>query len=68
MSESSLDLIAAVGAGLAFLFAVADGIATRRGVRLVAIGLAFLWLPLISEVKRAWIADQGGNNERIIVR
>ena len=68
MSESSVELIAAVGAGLAFLFSVADGIASRRGVRLVAIGVAFLWLPLISDVRRTWIAHQGGNHERGIVR
>ena len=68
MSESSVELIAAVGAGLAFLFAAADGIASRRGVRLVAIGVVFLWLPLVSEVWRTWIADQGGNHERTIMR
>ena len=68
MSESSVELIAAVGAGLAFLFSVADGIASRRGVRLVAIGVVFLWLPLVSEVQRTWIAEQGGNHERTIVR
>ena len=68
MSESSVDLIATVGAGLAFLFSVADGIASRRGVRLVAIGVVFLWLPLVSEVGRTWIADQGGNHERTIMR
>ena len=68
MSESSVELIAAVGAGLAFLFAVADGITSRRGIRLVAIGVVFLWLPLFSEVRRTWIAEQGGNHERTIVR
>ena len=68
MSESSVDLLATIGAGLAFLFAVADGIASRRGVRLVAIGVVFLWLPLASEVRRTWIAEQGGNHERTIVR
>jgi hypothetical protein len=55
MSESSVDLIATVGAVLAFLFAAAAGITSRRGIRLVAIGAVFLWLPLISEVRRTWI-------------
>src|SRR5580704_8550624 len=68
MSESSVELIAAVGASLAFLFAGADGIASRRGVRLVAIGVVFLWLLLISDVRKTWIAHQGGNHERSIVR
>ena len=68
MSESSVDLIATVGAVLAFLFAAAAGITSRRGIRLVAIGVVFLWLPLISEVRRTWIADQGGNHERTIMR
>ena len=68
MSESSVELIAAVGAGLAFLFAVADGITSRRGIRLVVIGVVFLWLPLFSEESRTWIAEQGGNHERTIVR
>ena len=36
MSESSFDLIATVGAVLAFLFAAAAGITSRRGIRLVA--------------------------------
>src|SRR5580700_3120288 len=68
MPESSVDLIATVGAVLAFLFAAAAGITSRRGIRLVAIGAVFLWLPLISEVRRTWIADQGGNHERTIMR
>jgi hypothetical protein len=65
MSESS---IATVGASLVFLFAAAAGIASRRGIRLVVIGAVFLWLPLISEAWRTWIADQGGNHERTIMR
>ena len=68
MSESSVDLIATVGAVLSFLFAAAAGIASRRGIRLAAIGAVFLWLPLISKVRRTWIADQGGNHERTIMR
>jgi hypothetical protein len=28
----------------------------------------FLCLPFISEVRRTWIADQGGNHERTIMR
>ena len=68
MSESSVDLIATVGAVLALLFAAATGITSRQGIRLVVIGAVFLWLPLISEVRRTWIADQGGNHERTIMR
>src|SRR5579872_6073358 len=68
MSESSFELIATGGAGLAFLFAAAAGITSRRGIRLVAIGAVFLWLPLISEVRRTWMTDQGGNHERTIMR
>ena len=68
MSESSVALIATVGAVLAFLSAAAAGITSRRGIRLVAIGVVFLWLPLLGEVRRTWIADQGGNHERTIMR
>jgi hypothetical protein len=68
MSESSVELIATVGAVMAFLFAAATGITSRRGIRLVVIGAVFLWLPLISEVRRTWIADQGGIHERTIMR
>jgi hypothetical protein len=68
MSESSVDLIATVGAVLAFLLAAAADITSRRGIRLVVIGAVFLWLPLIGEVRRTWIADQGGNHERTIMR
>src|ERR1700733_8661002 len=68
MSESAVELIATVGAGLAFLFAAAAGITSRRGIRLVTIGAVFLWLPLISEGRRTWIADLGGNHERTIMR
>src|SRR5580658_11093771 len=68
MSESSVELIATVGAVLAFLSAAAAGITSRRDIRLVAIGVVFLWLPLVSEVRRTWIAEQGGNHERTIVR
>ena len=57
MSESSVELIATVGTVLAFLFAAAAGITSRRGIRLVVIGAVFLWLPLISEVRRTWIRD-----------
>ena len=66
MSESSVELIATIGASLVFLFAA--GITSRRGIRLFAIGAVFLWLPLISEVRRTWIADQRGNHERTIMR
>jgi hypothetical protein len=68
MPESSVELIATVGAAVAFLFAAAAGITSRRGTQLVVIGAVFLWLPLISEVRRTWIADQGGNHERTIMR
>jgi hypothetical protein len=68
MSESSVELIATVGAVLAFLSAAAAGITSRRGIRLVAIGVVFLWLPPIREVRRTWIGNQGGNHERIVVR
>ena len=59
MSKSSVELIATIGAVLAFLFAVAAGIASRSGIRLVAIGVVFLWLPLDSEESSTWIAEQG---------
>ena len=68
MSESSAELIATVGVVLVFLFAASVGITSRRGIRLVVIGVVFLWLPLVSEVRRTWVDEQGGNHERIIVR
>jgi sugar/nucleoside kinase (ribokinase family) len=41
----SVEWISTVGAGCAFLLAVAYGITSRRGVVLMVAGIILLWLP-----------------------
>jgi hypothetical protein len=45
LSEMSIEWISTVGAGCAFLLAVAYGISTRRGMVLMVAGIILLWLP-----------------------
>ena len=68
MPEVSVESIATVGALLAFLFAAAAGVTSRRGIQLIVIGVAFSWLPFASEVASRWIAGQRGGYERNNVR
>ena len=58
MPEVSVESIATVGAVAAFLLAAAAGVMSRRGIRLIVIGVAFSWLPFASEVMSAWIAGR----------
>ena len=68
MFDVSIEAIATAGAVLAFLLAAAAGIASRRGIELIVIGVLFSLLPHISGMGRTWIADQRGSHERIDAR
>ena len=46
--EMSIEWISTVGAGCAFLLAVAYGITTRRGMLLMVAGIILLWLPALT--------------------
>ena len=50
MSDVSIESIATAGVVLAFLLAAAAGIASRRGIQLIVIGMLFLLLPHVSGV------------------
>ena len=64
MSDISIESIATAGAVLAFLFAAAAGITSRRGTQLIVIGLLFWLLPAVSRTSGSWIAGQRGSHER----
>ena len=68
MPEVSVESIATAGGLLAFLFAAAAGVTSRRGIQLIVIGVMFSWLPFASEVASRWIASQRGGYERNNVR
>ena len=57
MPEVSVESIATAGALLAFLFAAAAGVTSRRGIQLIVIGVVFAWLPFVSEAASRWIAS-----------
>ena len=68
MPEVSVESIATAGALLAFLFAAAAGVTSRRGIQFIVIGVMFSWLPLVSKEASRWIAGQRGVYERNEVR
>jgi len=58
----SIEWISTVGAGLAFLFAVAYGITTRQGMVLMVAGIILLSLPALTRsftVKMATEKNEG---------
>jgi hypothetical protein len=55
MLEGCVEPIARVGALLVFLFADAAVVTSRRGIRLIVIGVGFSWLPVVCEVASKWI-------------
>ena len=68
MPEVSVESIATAGALLALLLAAAAGVTSRRGIRLIVIGVVFSWLPFVSKDVSRWIAGQRGGYERNEVR
>ncbi len=50
MPEVSVESIATAGALVAFLFAAAAGVTSRRGIQWIVVGVVFSWLPFVSEV------------------
>ena len=64
MFDLSIESIARAGAVLAFLFAAAAGITSRRGIQLIVIGLLFSLLPAVSRTAGSSIAGQRGSHER----
>ena len=68
MPRISLESISTAGALLAFLFAVAAGVTSRRGMQWIVVGVLFSYLPFVGEVASKWIAGQRGGYERNDVR
>jgi hypothetical protein len=56
MFEGCVEPITRVGALLVFLFAAVARVTSRRGIRLIVIGVVFSWLPFVSEVASSWVA------------
>ena len=58
----SVEWISTVGAGCAFLLAVAYGITTRRGMLLMVAGMILLWLP---DLTRTFTMEMATEKKRI---
>jgi hypothetical protein len=54
----SIEWISTVGAGFAFLLAVAYGISTRRGMVLMVAGIILLWLPALTRTFNVGMATE----------
>lgn len=64
MPEISVESISTAGVLVAFLFAAAAGVTSRRGMQWLVVGVVFSCLPFISKVGSRWIAEQQGGYER----
>jgi hypothetical protein len=64
MPEISVESISTAGVLVAFLFAAAAGVTSRRGIRWLVLGVVFSCLSFITEVGNRWIAGQRGGYER----
>jgi hypothetical protein len=53
-----IEWISTVGAGCAFLLAVAYGITTRRGMLLMVAGIISLWLPALTRTLTVEMATE----------
>ena len=68
MPEVSIESISTAGVLVAFLFAAAAGVTSRRGMQWIVVGVVFSCLPFMSEVGNRLIAGQRGGYERNDVR
>ena len=68
MPEVSIESISTAGVLVAFLFAAAAGVTSRRGMQWIVVGVVFSCLPFMSEVGKRLIARQRGGYERNDVR
>src|SRR5579863_3031572 len=64
MPAISIESISTAGVLVAFLFAAAAGVTSRRGMQWLVVGVMFSCLPFISEAGYRWIAGQRGGYER----
>jgi len=68
MPEISVESVSTAGVLVAFLFASAAGVTSRRGMQWIVVGVVFSCLPFMSEVGNQLIAGQRGGYERNDVR